>query len=54
MSSTTVLVSKYRHRKGTGQAFVQVKGRRHYLGKWGTPNGQQICALLTTAAPSFR
>ncbi|MFZ1936432.1 MAG: site-specific integrase [Thermoguttaceae bacterium] len=36
MSSTTVSVPKYRHHKGTGQAFVQVKGRRHYLGKWDT------------------
>ena len=29
-------VPKYRHHKGTNQAFVQIKGHRHYLGKWNT------------------
>ena len=42
MSSTTVsAVPKYRHHKGTGQAFVQIKGRRHYLGKWDTPESKE-------------
>lgn len=30
MSSKTVKIPKYRLHKGSGQAFVQVKGRRHY------------------------
>jgi integrase len=41
MSSTTVSVPKYRHHKGTGQAFVQVNGRRHYLGKWDSPKSKE-------------
>ncbi|MBU4270377.1 MAG: site-specific integrase [Planctomycetes bacterium] len=41
MSSTTVSVPKYRHHKGSGQAFVQVKGRRHYLGKWDSPKSKE-------------
>lgn len=41
MSSTTVSVPKYRHHKGSGQAFVQVKGRRHYLGKWDFPESKE-------------
>jgi hypothetical protein len=32
MASTLVSVPKYRRHKGTGQAFVQVRGKRHYLG----------------------
>jgi len=36
MSSKTISVPKYRHHKGSGQAFVQVNGRRHYLGRWNT------------------
>jgi len=41
MSSTTVSVPKYRHHKGSGQAFVQVKGKRHYLGKWDSPESKE-------------
>jgi integrase len=41
MSSTTVSVPKYRHHKGTGQAFVQIKGRRLYLGKWDSPTSKE-------------
>ena len=44
MSSTTVSVPKYRYHKGTGQAFVQVKGRRHYLGKWDSPKSKEAYA----------
>jgi hypothetical protein len=40
MSSTTVSVPKYRHHKGSGQAFVQIKGRRHYLGVWDSPESK--------------
>lgn len=41
MSSTTVSVPKYRHHKGSGQAFVQIKGKRHYLGKWDSPESKE-------------
>jgi hypothetical protein len=44
MSSKTVSVPRYRHHKGSGQAFVQVNGRRHYLGKWDTPQSKERCA----------
>ena len=47
MSATTVsAVPKYRHHKGTGQAFIQVKGRRHYLGKWNTPRSKERYAAF--------
>ena len=41
MASTSISVPKYRRHKGSGQAFVQVKGRRHYLGKWDSPESKQ-------------
>ena len=41
MSSTTVSVPKYRRHKGSGQAFVQVNGQRHYLGKWDSPRSKE-------------
>jgi hypothetical protein len=46
MSSNTVSVPKYRHHKGTGQAFVQVQGRRHYLGKWDSPRSKERYAAF--------
>ena len=46
MSSTTISVPKYRHHKGSGQAFVQVKGRRHYLGKWDSPQSKERYSAL--------
>ncbi len=46
MSSTSVSVPKYRHHKGSGQAFVQIKGRRHYLGKWDSPAEQRAIRRL--------
>ena len=46
MSSTTVSVPKYRHHKGSGQAFVQVNGRRHYLGKWDSPESKERYAAF--------
>ena len=36
MSLNSPRVPKYRHHKGSGQAFVQLNGRRQYLGKYGT------------------
>ena len=36
--------SKYRHHKGTGQAFVQVQGRRFYLGKHNSPASKEAYA----------
>ena len=44
MSATTVSVPKYRRHKGSGQAFVQVNGRRHYLGKWDSPKSKEAYA----------
>jgi integrase len=42
MPKTTVsAVPKYRHHKGTGQAFVQIKGHRHYLGRWNTQGSKE-------------
>ena len=44
MSSKTVSVPKYRHHKGSGQAFVQVNGHRRYLGKWDSPKSKEAYA----------
>jgi hypothetical protein len=41
MRSTTVSIPRYRHHKGSGQAFVQIKGKRHYIGKWDTPASKE-------------
>ena len=46
MAATTVSVPKYRHHKGSGQAFVQVKGHRHYLGKWDSPKSKERYAAF--------
>jgi integrase len=46
MSSKTVSVPKYRHHKGSGQAFVQVKGQRHYLGVWDSPKSKERYAAF--------
>ena len=56
MASTKKLPS-YRHHKGTGQAFVQVKGKRHYLGRYNTPESKEkyarfIAELASSPAPS--
>ena len=51
MSSTGVSVPKYRHHKGSGQAFVQIKGRRHYLGKWdSTASKERYAAFVAELA----
>ncbi len=56
---------KYRHHKGSGQAFVQISGRRHYLGKYDTEESQERyrrviaelvttpCVVQTAASPSI-
>ena len=41
MAANSVAVPKYRRHKGTGQAFVQVKGKRHYLGTYGSPKSKE-------------
>ncbi len=46
MSRKTVSVPKYRHHKGSGQAFVQVNGRRHYLGKWDSAKSKERYAAF--------
>jgi len=50
-------IPKYRLHKGSGQAFVQVVGRRCYLGKWGTPQSKEryarfIAELAAKPAPA--
>ncbi len=42
--SRIVSVPKYRHHRGSGQAFVQIKGRRYYLGKFNTPASKEAYA----------
>ena len=39
--SCTVRVPKYRHHKGSDQAFVQRDGQRFYLGKYGTDESRE-------------
>jgi hypothetical protein len=46
MALKTVSVPKYRHHKGTAQAFVQVSGRRYYLGKWNSPRSKERYAAF--------
>jgi hypothetical protein len=41
MATTFVSVPKYRHHKGSGQAFVQVRGKRHYLGPYSSPKSKE-------------
>ncbi len=41
MSVVSFSVPKYRHHKGSGQAFVQIKGKRHYLGSYGSPKSKE-------------
>ncbi len=62
MAVQSVRVPKYRHHKGSGQPFVQVKGRRHYLSKHGSDENWEryrrlVAELLArpavpTAAPA--
>ena len=44
--ATVSALPKYRHHKGTGQAFVQIKGHRHYLGKWNTQASKERYAAF--------
>jgi hypothetical protein len=41
MAVVSFSVPKYRHHKGSGQAFVQIKGKRHYLGTYGSPKSKE-------------
>jgi len=59
--TTVSAVPKYRHHKGTGQAFIQLKGRRHYLGKWNTQKSKERyaafiaeLAVMPTALPMLK
>lgn len=45
-SKTASVVPKYRHHKGSGQAFVQVNGHRHYLSKWNTQASKERYAAF--------
>ena len=42
--TTGFSIPKYRCHKGSGQAFVQIKGQRQYLGKYGTPQSKELYA----------
>jgi hypothetical protein len=61
MAVVSFLVPKYRHHKGSGQAFVQVKGNRHYLDSFGSAKSKEAYARfvaelaaspVTTPAPT--
>jgi integrase len=57
MAVVSFSVPKYRHHKGSGQAFVQVKGKRHYLGVYGTPDSKQRYARFVaelSASPAVQ
>jgi hypothetical protein len=41
MASTKVSFPKYHLHKGSGQAFVQIKGKRYYLGVFDSPASRQ-------------
>ena len=48
-------VPKYRRHKGSGQALVEVNGRRYYLGPYGTPKSKEQYARIVaelSASPS--
>jgi integrase len=44
----------YSHHKATGQAFVRVDGRIHYLGKYGTPESRVRHRNIVAAAQARR
>ena len=56
----SIHVPKYRHHRASGQAFIEILGHRHYLGKSNTASSQeryrQIVAELVSSgdAPSLR
>ena len=54
MASTLVSVPKYRRHKGSGQAFVQVHGKRHYLGRYGTPKSKERYARFVAELSAQR
>ena len=37
----SVRLPKYRHHKGSGQALIQIQGRRFYLGAYNSPESQE-------------
>ena len=44
----SVRTPKYRLHKGSGQALVQLDGRRIYLGRYGTPESKEQYRRLVT------
>lgn len=52
----SVRVSKYRLHKATGQALVEIRGHRIYLGKYDSPSSheryRQIIAEFMSAKPT--
>lgn len=41
MASTKISIPKYHLHRGSGQAFIQIKGKRHYLGKFDSPQSKE-------------
>ena len=53
-ADSTFAIPKYRLHRGTGQAFVQVRSKRYYLGRYGTPTSKERYARFVAelSAPS--
>ncbi len=45
----SVKVPKYRHHKHSGQAYVEINGRFHYLGKYDSPESHEEYKRKITA-----
>ena len=43
-----VRVPKYRFHKASGQALVEIRGRHYYLGKFDSPESQELYRRLIT------
>jgi len=41
MSASTRRIPSYRHHKPSNQAFVELSGKRHYLGRYGSPESRE-------------
>ncbi len=41
MPPVSARIPKYRHHRGSGPAFVQIQGQRHYLGRHGTKKSRE-------------
>ncbi len=41
MAVVSFSIPKYCRHKASGRAYVKIKGKRHYLGRYGTPEEQR-------------